>query len=470
MGCLCSSSHQPTTKILTRSVTACTNRELNFSFDSLMSQRGFFSEYVLGKDPIGSGLFGEIRLCTQISTSKIFAVKIISKAGLPTGYKRTRVVELQIKILKKIDHPSILKLQDSFEDASNYYLVMEYIKGGDLYSAIERRHKFSEDMAAKVIKQLLSAIAYLHKMKIAHRDIKPENLLIEEKDDEIIVKLIDFDTAFRFEDNKPMKGTYGTVYYMAPELINGEYSEKCDVWSAGIILYTLITNNFPFGGNTDEDIMRNIKNCRLNTRVLLANKASPELIHLIKKLLHPNPKKRISASDATSHFWLQKHAGFCENTPPIMTHKPDFRCFLAQALRHWVVKYLVPSNETVSCHLTFLNLDKNFDGVISKEELIEEFGKSDNLEIIMEIADLNANGVLEYDEFLSIMMKKEKLKKYAEELFNSVDSNNTGKVTLEDLSRFLNSYLEENQLMNNLDSALCGDITRESFAELMDFC
>ena len=472
MGCLCSRSVINAPKGLTRSATSYATRDLELSFHSSFSQRSFFSEYRLQKDPIGSGLVGEIRLCTDLSSEKVFAVKIISKAGLPQEDLKKRVIDRQIKILQSLDHPAILKLHDSFEDSSSHYLVMDHVKGGDLFSAIERWQGFSEPVAAKIIKQLLSALAYMHKLKIAHRDIKPENLLVEEQGSDFIVKLIDFDTAVRLEEGKPIKGIFGTVYYMAPELIQGEYTEKCDVWSAGVILYSLVTNCFPFGGRNDDEIMKNITGAKLNHTALSANWVSPELVHLIRGLLHPNPSKRLSASDAINHVWIQTHTGGpCRISPPVMTHKPDFRCFLAQALRHWAIKHLVPSHEVASCHFTFLDLDKNFDGVISKEELADQFGKSDNLEMLMEIADLNANGVLEYHEFLSIMVNAKGLTKYAEEMFKLLDKKNLGKISVAQLSEFLDEQFGGNlELNGGSDNLLDKSITMDDLTKMMDCC
>ena len=472
MGCLCPSSSSITSKGLTRSATAYTNRDLEMSFYSSPIHGNFFSEYSLQKDQIGSGLIGEIRLCRHLSSSKTFAVKIVSKAGLPDHCLKSRVIDRQIKILQSLDHPTILHLHDSFEDSSNYYLVMEHVKGGDLYSAIERRQGFSEPVAAKIIRQLLSALAYMHKLRVAHRDIKPENLLVEELGNNVIVKLIDFDTAVRFDEGKLMKGIFGTVYYMAPEVIQGEYCEKCDVWSAGVILYSLITNSFPFGGSTDEEIMKSIIGGKLNLEVLKANWASSELLQLIKGMLHPNPRMRLSASEAISNVWIQKHTGGpCKIAPPVMTHKPDFRCFLAQALRHWAIKHLVPSCEIANCHFTFLDLDKNFDGVISREELIEQFGQSENLEMVMETADLNSNGVLEYHEFVSIMVNAKRLTKYAEEMFKLLDKNKAGKINTEQLSEFLNyQHSGDLELNKRSDSVLDKSITMDDLVKMMDCC
>ena len=304
MGCLCSNSSTlgSCDREITRSATAYnTQNNADISFRAYSPQKNFYSEYRLLKTLIGSGLCGEIRLCKHFLTEKIFAVKIITKANLSQRDSKNHIVENQVKLLKTLDHPSILKLHEFYEDSCNYFLVMEYIKGGDLYSMIEKTKKISEAKAAIIMKQLLSALAYLHSQKIVHRDIKPENILIEENGDEIAIKLIDFDTATKFNEEGQIKGIQGTIYYMAPEIFSGSYSEKCDVWSAGVILYSMITNNFPFGGKSEEEIIKSIRSSIINWQVLNSCSISKQLSNFFCKLLQPNVKKRLTASEASKH-------------------------------------------------------------------------------------------------------------------------------------------------------------------------
>ncbi len=144
-------------------------------------------------------------------------------------------------------------------------MVTEYVDGGELFDEIQRRKAFSEEMAADIISQLLSAIVYCHERKIVHRDLKPENILIDSvTDSKIVIKVIDFGTAETFTPTSKLRSTMGTPYYIAPEVLMKSYNEKCDVWSCGVILYILLSGTPPFNGATDEDIMRAVKKTKFS--------------------------------------------------------------------------------------------------------------------------------------------------------------------------------------------------------------
>ena len=441
MGCLCSSKLCMPQKPVTRRATYSTARDFgDISFQEFSSFRKFHSEYKILRDSIGSGLFGQIYLCRQISTNKTFAVKIISKAGLPTDHLKKRLIEGQVKIMQEIDHPSILKIFDFFEDARNFYLVMEYVRGGDLFNKIEKYGRFSEKLAAKIMKQLLSAIAHLHSNHIIHRDIKCENILVEEHQAQMVVKLIDFDTVVKKKIDEEVKGVYGTVYYMAPEVIQGGYSEKCDIWSAGVVLYTLITQHFPFGGDSDEAIMKAIAKNEINFEIMKTHKVSAELIDFFQMILKTDPEHRLSASAACVHPWILKYT--CMKNPfPISISDPSFTSSLKHALKIWALKTIVPSNELAEYHMMFINIDQDFDGVIARHEL-ERLFDFDSCDKILRNADCNMNGVLEYHEFLSLVVKGETIKKYSKQIIEELDKDNSGKIEVQSLISFLQYSLE----------------------------
>jgi calcium-dependent protein kinase len=130
-------------------------------------------------------------------------------------------------------------------------------EGGELFDEIERRKYLTEEDAADVISQLLSAIIYCHERRIVHRDLKPENILLENRlTDKMRIKVIDFGTANAFD---PLKTTTGTAYYMAPEVLMKDYNEKCDVWSCGVILYILLSGMPPFNGKDDAEILKAVE-------------------------------------------------------------------------------------------------------------------------------------------------------------------------------------------------------------------
>lgn len=168
----------------------------------------------------------------------------------------------EIDILKNLDHPNIMKLYEIFEDKQNIYLVSELCLGGELFDEIITRNFFNETDAVSIMQQLLSAICYCHQKKVAHRDLKPENVLLDTKKNDHI-KVIDFGTSQVFESAEQMHQTYGTAYYIAPEVLKGDYNEKCDLWSIGVIMYILLSGSPPFNGDSDGEILKKVKDGKI---------------------------------------------------------------------------------------------------------------------------------------------------------------------------------------------------------------
>ena len=150
------------------------------------------------------------------------------------------------------------RVVEMYEDPKKIYFVNEMCLGGTLYERVAAEQSFSEVKAAKIVRQLLSAVAYLHGQKIVHGDIKPQNLHFSTLSDDMI-KLIDFGTSRRINDQHAMHGVFGQSYYNAPEVIEGVYSEKCDVWSIGVIMYILLSGEPPFNAPTDQGVIEQIK-------------------------------------------------------------------------------------------------------------------------------------------------------------------------------------------------------------------
>ncbi len=163
----------------------------------------------------------------------------------------------------QIDHPNIIKLYEVYEDSRYVYLIMEECTGGELFDRIYERivskNLYTEKEAAAIFKQYMSAICHCHSQKICHRDLKPENLLFLNSSPDSPLKVIDFGLSKIYTDtNHRMSTKVGTAYYVSPEVLEGNYDEKCDIWSSGVILYILLTGEPPFNGPNDNEIYRKI--------------------------------------------------------------------------------------------------------------------------------------------------------------------------------------------------------------------
>ena len=214
-----------------------------------------------------------------------------------------------------------------------------------------RNFKISEAHACRIIFQLCCSVAYIHSYKIIHRNIKPENILIEseEKDNLYNIKVIDFGTAKLFDKNKSEDKVIGSAYYIAPEVLNSKYNEKCDIWSSGVILYILLTGKPPFNGSDDE-IVDKIKKGKYDLKANPWQNISVEAKDLIKKMLNKKYQSRISALQCLEHPFLKKEIDECQKskeTKKILKNLKNFQNQdkLQQATIAYIVHFLTPANE-----------------------------------------------------------------------------------------------------------------------------
>jgi calcium-dependent protein kinase len=277
------------------------------NLDSIKISKGSFinykkglieNDYIIG-DVCGSGAFATVRKVTSKGSGQVRALKIIKKQK---GQDSARMY-LEVEILKKLIHPNIMQIFEFYEDKKNFYIITELCEGGELFDQIVEKGSLNENEAAWVMKQLMSAINYVHTSNIVHRDLKPENILLDTKKNNII-KIIDWGTARFFEKNKKMNKVSGTPYYIAPEVLFEKYDEKCDIWSCGVIMYILLCGYPPFNGETDNEILSKIKTGKFVFPEEEWDNISDEAKDLITKILEFDPSKRFSASDCLNHIWL----------------------------------------------------------------------------------------------------------------------------------------------------------------------
>jgi len=262
------------------------------------------AKYELMAEILGEGSFGCVRKCCNRHTKQVCALKTIDKSKLPDATQLRREVD----ILLDIDHPHIIKLYDVYEDSKNIYLVSELCSGGELYDRVVDKTKskeghFSEFTAARIVKNILSAISYCHDVKnIVHRDLKPENFLLTDKTDDAQVKVIDFGLS-RYSKNR-MESKVGTIYYVAPEVLFGEYTNKADIWSIGVVAYVLLCGFPPFNAGSEQLTYNVVKEGDAKFPEKAWGKISPEAINFIKRLLDKDPDRRPSAAEALQDPWV----------------------------------------------------------------------------------------------------------------------------------------------------------------------
>lgn len=201
-----------------------------------------FSEKYLITKKIGAGVCGEVKLAFERATCKKVAVKTINKKDFPASLgTATRNAEREIQILKKIDHPCLIKTEDFFQTDDSYYIVLELMEGGELFDRVKSKNQIEESIAKLYFYQMLKAVEYLHNNGIIHRDLKPENVLLSSQDDICVIKITDFNQSKILEESALMRTLCGTPTYLAPEVFTDAvtvgYSSAVDAWSLGVVLF-----------------------------------------------------------------------------------------------------------------------------------------------------------------------------------------------------------------------------------------
>lgn len=250
---------------------------------------------------IGEGTFGKVLKVIHKDTNMPRALKKISIS------QSLNIPQLlsEVNLLKKIDHPNIVRVFEVIQEPKSVNIIMELCTGGDLFTRIQSLERFSEENVRHYMLDIVLAIKYCHDHSIVHRDLKPENILFESVKDSARLKLIDFGTSKYFKPKEKLKGFAGSVYYVAPEVIQDNYDEKCDVWSLGVILYIMLSGKPPFKGLDDIQTLKAIQEKKIKFNETVWDNISASCKDLVEKMLVKNPESRIPITKVIEHEWFQ---------------------------------------------------------------------------------------------------------------------------------------------------------------------
>ncbi|VEN34086.1 unnamed protein product [Callosobruchus maculatus] len=293
---------------------------VSLSENSGLKDSPFFQSYDVDfkEDIVGDGTFSICRRCVHKSTGKEYAVKIVSRA---------RDCTQEINLLRACQgHPNIVTLHEFIQDESHSYLVLEYLKGGELFDRIRKKSRFTESEASCILRKLVAAVSFMHSRGVVHRDLKPENLVFTSTEDEAEIKIIDFGFARLKQEKEPLHTPCFTLHYAAPEVLKGDpegYDENCDLWSLGVILYTMLCGKAPFHARSRDEsvtsIMERIKEGDFSFDSTAWSGVSQEAKNVVQGLLTVNPAQRLRMSDLQHDPWIQGSQNFPQT--PLMT--PD---------------------------------------------------------------------------------------------------------------------------------------------------
>lgn len=408
------------------------------------------------KAQLGQGAFGKVFHAVSKSTGEERAIKALDKTSLVK--EKADRVQREIEILKAVDHPNIVKIVEVIEDSRYIYIVQELCVGGELFERIVKWRQFSEETAAKYMYQILSAVVHCHRLNIVHRDLKPENILFETTSENSILKVIDFGISTKFLHDAPLRKGYGTVgnkqaYYVAPEVLRGEYTEKCDVWSCGVILYILLCRRYsgglpPFTGKTQPEIRAKVRLGKFSFPSPMWDAVSDQAKDLVSLMLTFDPAARPTAEVAFQHPWFRTTIHCIlppEQVSLSLNHLSRFRSVekLKAAALHYIAMRLMNTKELEELRTTFYELDGDGDGRLSKEELLKGYEKTAlgiaNVDEVIKNCDTDKNGLIEYSEFLTatIDWQNKLTHTVVESAFKAFDIDGNGSITKEELKEVL---------------------------------
>ena len=403
----------------------------------------------------------------------------------------------EIFILKKLDHPQIIKIFEFYKTTEEYNIITEYCENGDLYNELINEAPFSEDYAAYILYQLLIALNCCHKLHILYRGLDPENILIAERNDKKYpqIKMTNFGSSKIFHKDIFNEKMIGSPYYIAPEAIyNKKYNEKCDLWSCGVILYMMLSGKVPFGGHNEEEILKMVEKGSFNLSRKEFKKVSKSAIDLIKALLTVSPEKRLSAEEALNHIWFKElkikeiyNQIKDENTiNKLIKNIENYK--RTSALQETALAYLVHNfpqmPDVVNACKLFSQIDIDDDGKINEDELFKGLkvklrGKISKKEVenIFKKLDMDGNGFIEYEEFVRAAVDKEffvsdEIIQYA---FKFFDKDNSGIITFDEIREVFESSLVQKaneettlkKIIDEVDEKKDGTISYKEFEMAM---
>ncbi|KAI3792578.1 hypothetical protein L2E82_06461 [Cichorium intybus] len=438
--------------------------------------------YTFGRE-LGRGQFGVTYLVTHKTTHQQFACKSIAMRKL-INKDDIDDVRREVQIMHHLTgHRNIVELKGAYEDRHSVNLIMELCAGGELFDRIIAKGHYSERAAAGLCRQMVTVVHNCHTMGVFHRDLKPENFLLLSTDEDSPLKATDFGLSVFFKPGDVFRDLVGSAYYVAPEVLRRHYGAEADIWSAGVILYILLSGVPPFWGETEQSIFDAVLRGNLDFVSEPWPSISSSAKDLVKKMLKSDPKERLTAVEVLNHPWMRED-GDASDKPidiAVLTRMKQFRAM--NKLKKVALKVIAENlseEEIIGLKEMFKSMDTDNSGTITFEELkagLPKLGtKLSESEVrqLMEAADVDGNGTIDYIEFISATMHLNRVERedHLYKAFEYFDKDKSGYITVEELEHALKKYNMGDEktikeIIAEVDTDHDGRINYDEFAAMM---
>jgi calcium-dependent protein kinase len=430
------------------------------------------------QDVIGEGHFGCIKKAVSRASGKEWAVKIVRL----TNEVDRDALRNEISILRRLHHPQIVRVVASYEDRECMYMVMQLCKGKELYEHVYAdARQFSEDDVKRLIRSLLRAVAFLHSNFIIHRDLKLENLLLENAANPSSLKVCDFGLSTRFKAGEKLQKSLGTIDYVAPEVLENDYTEKCDLWSVGVICYELLTGVSPFHAATPDETMAKIFDGVLVFQDSVWRQYSPAAITFVKSLVKEDVDARLSAHEALSHKWLSTLDADETNTERLRSSKKllltnmlsfsHCRKMKQTALLSVALGVSEDRIHQAMAAEVFHSMDTAKGGTLTRDEFCDAMvecgiSKADASELFTRI-NQSKSGTINFLEFMAAAMDQRDIgQNTIKEAFGLLDGESKGRLSIVGLQDVFKQSLVAEEVQEMIASA---DLKGDGFVDFEEF-
>ncbi|KAI3466250.1 hypothetical protein Pfo_022913 [Paulownia fortunei] len=438
------------------------------------------AHYILGKE-LGRGQFGVTCLCTDIATGQRYACKSISKKKLVTKSDK-ECLRIEIQIMQHLSGlPNIVEFKGAYEDEHSVHLVMELCEGGELFDCIIAKGHYSERAAASICRGIVNVVHVCHFMGVMHRGLKAENFFLSDKTENALLKATDFGSSVFIEEGKTYNDLAGSALYAAPEVLHRKYGKEVDIWSAGVILYTLLRGEPPFVAETERGICDAIQKGYVDFESQPWPSISNSAKDLVRRMLTQDPKKRITAAEVLEHPWIRE-GGEASDKPidgAVLARMRQFRAmnrFKQLALK--VIAENLSAEEIQGLKAMFKNIDMDKNDTITYEELkagLATLGSKvteDEVRQLMDAADVDGNGTIDYIEFITATMHRHRLEREENlyKAFQYFDKDSSGFITRDEIETAMQKYGDPSmikEIISEVDTDNDGRINYDEFCTMM---